>query len=632
MRKFLILILVLLLLLALFFCLWKHIPGISADCEAESRSILDEQGFSWANIAVAPRTRDVTVSGTAPDAQSKDRAIELVADGDCSHKVTDNLAVAPPPPPEISPYVTRVIKQEDDAITLTGHVPDEENRTWLVAAAAAAAGGTAMVTDKLEIGRGEPSGWKASLTETLGQAADFDTMTATLSDSELAVTGAVASQEVRDEVVTSLERGLPAGVASTFEIAAPEPEPEPLPEPEPEPEPVPEPEPEPVPEPEPEPEPISPYVTSIVKRADASIVLDGYVPDDDARSWLVNAAGVATGNPGLVTDNLETGPGQMDDWQQAMTQTMARSSEFETMNATLTDSNLAVSGSVASQEVRDSLVSNMQQNLPTSVASTFNIDAPEPPPPPPYETVYDYRDDNSVVLGGFVPDSESESWLVSQANGHVGETNVTEALEVRDDAPQGWRQAMSTVSRNIRGYSAATGTVGEDNVTIIGRAVGVPERDHQQASISGGLPAGYSATYSVATPNSPATTIELNPSEVACQVEINRYLSGLVVLFDFDSFAVKQESLELINSIVGVLGSCPDAAITIMGRTDPTGSEEYNLNLSQQRADSVASALAEAGLDPARVQAIGYGEAFPLTDDEEGMAQARRVEFVVTRR
>lgn len=626
MRKFLILILVLLLLLALFFCLWKHIPGISADCEAESRSILDEQGFSWANIAVAPRTRDVTVSGTAPDAQSKDRAIELVADGACSHKVTDNLAVAPPPPPEISPYVTRVVKAEDDAITLTGHVPDEENRAWLVAAAAAAAGGTAMVTDKLEIGRGEPTGWKASLTETLGQAADFDTMTATLSDSELAVNGAVSTQEVRDEVVTSLERGLPAGVGSTFDIAAPEPEPEPLPEPKAEPEP------EPVPEPEPEPEPISPYVTSISKRADASIVLDGYVPDDDARSWLVDAASVATGDPSRVTDNLETGPGQVADWQQAMTQTMARSGEFDTMSATLTDSQLAVSGSVASQEMRDNLISNLQQNLPSAVASTFNIDAPEPPPPAPYETVYDYRDDNSVVLGGFVPDSESESWLVGEANGHVGETNVTEALEVREDAPEGWRQAMSTVSRNMRGYGAATGTVGEDNVSIVGRAVGVPERDHQQASISGGLPAGYSATYSVATPNNPATTIELSASDVACQVEINRYLSGLVVLFDFDSYAVKQESLELINSIVDVLGSCPDAAITIMGRTDPTGSDEYNLNLSQQRADSVASSLADAGLNSQRVQAIGYGEAFPLTDDEEGMAQARRVEFVVTRR
>lgn len=71
--------------------------------------------------------------------------------------------------------------------------------------------------------------------------------------------------------------------------------------------------------------------------------------------------------------------------------------------------------------------------------------------------------------------------------------------------------------------------------------------------------------------------------------------------------------------------------IRIEGHTDSSGSDAANLALSQQRADAVRRALAEAGVAAARMQAVGRGEADPITDNgtAEGRARNRRVEISV---
>lgn len=66
------------------------------------------------------------------------------------------------------------------------------------------------------------------------------------------------------------------------------------------------------------------------------------------------------------------------------------------------------------------------------------------------------------------------------------------------------------------------------------------------------------------------------------------------------------------------------------GYTDSVGDRQANLDLSRERAQAVADVLADLGVDPARMQVVGYGEAFPVTDNasNRGRAQNRRVEIV----
>lgn len=103
------------------------------------------------------------------------------------------------------------------------------------------------------------------------------------------------------------------------------------------------------------------------------------------------------------------------------------------------------------------------------------------------------------------------------------------------------------------------------------------------------------------------------------------------VHFDFDSYAIRPDSFPTLDAVGQALVSeMPDAIINVEGHTDSKGSDEYNQNLSEQRAWSVKSYLVQKfGLDPNRLIIVGYGERAPIAENETdaGRARNRRVEF-----
>lgn len=107
------------------------------------------------------------------------------------------------------------------------------------------------------------------------------------------------------------------------------------------------------------------------------------------------------------------------------------------------------------------------------------------------------------------------------------------------------------------------------------------------------------------------------------------------ILFDFDKTRLSVESVKMLNSLSGYLAKYPQILLLITGHTDALGSEEYNLKLSVNRANSVAGYLKKQNIDPARLTVKGLGESTPLvrntnpdgTDNPEGRALNRRVEL-----
>jgi outer membrane protein OmpA-like peptidoglycan-associated protein len=87
----------------------------------------------------------------------------------------------------------------------------------------------------------------------------------------------------------------------------------------------------------------------------------------------------------------------------------------------------------------------------------------------------------------------------------------------------------------------------------------------------------------------------------------------------------------VLNSVATVLAKYADTAIRVSGHTDNTGSRQYNQNLSEKRADSVAEYLAAQGV--ARQRMVVQGQAFdqPIADNATaaGRAQNRRVEIYI---
>ena len=88
---------------------------------------------------------------------------------------------------------------------------------------------------------------------------------------------------------------------------------------------------------------------------------------------------------------------------------------------------------------------------------------------------------------------------------------------------------------------------------------------------------------------------------------------------------------DILEGSVTVLKNNPKIKVEIEGHTDSIGTAEYNLALSQKRADAVKNHLISEGIGAERLQAVGKGEADPIVSNElkEGRAKNRRVEFVV---
>ncbi len=103
------------------------------------------------------------------------------------------------------------------------------------------------------------------------------------------------------------------------------------------------------------------------------------------------------------------------------------------------------------------------------------------------------------------------------------------------------------------------------------------------------------------------------------------------VNFALDEGALDINAQALLSPVADELVSRPDLRVEIGGHTDALGSAEYNLGLSAQRAQAAVDYLVARGIDPGRLTAKGYGEAFPVADNdtESGRALNRRVELKV---
>ncbi len=104
------------------------------------------------------------------------------------------------------------------------------------------------------------------------------------------------------------------------------------------------------------------------------------------------------------------------------------------------------------------------------------------------------------------------------------------------------------------------------------------------------------------------------------------------VLFDFNSSALKPGAYSEIDRVAQVLNRYPETRITVEGHTDAVGSLQYNQQLSERRAQSVKDALVSRGVNPARIDTVGYGETRPIAsnDTEAGRQLNRRVTILIT--
>ena len=136
-------------------------------------------------------------------------------------------------------------------------------------------------------------------------------------------------------------------------------------------------------------------------------------------------------------------------------------------------------------------------------------------------------------------------------------------------------------------------------------------------------------TFTIAGRERRSVELVLPPSRA--QVEGGQITFQGKIYFETAEATIKQESFNLLDEIAEVLLANPQILkVRIEGHTDSKGSETYNQKLSQRRADAVMEHLVTAGVEAARLTAVGKGETERLVkpdDTDEKRARNRRVEF-----
>ena len=104
------------------------------------------------------------------------------------------------------------------------------------------------------------------------------------------------------------------------------------------------------------------------------------------------------------------------------------------------------------------------------------------------------------------------------------------------------------------------------------------------------------------------------------------------VFFKTNKAVIKPESYDVLNQVAEVMVRFKYIKkIRVEGHTDDRGRDSYNLKLSQKRADAVREYLVNQGVEPERLESMGYGETVPIDDNKtkDGRANNRRVEFTI---
>ena len=110
-----------------------------------------------------------------------------------------------------------------------------------------------------------------------------------------------------------------------------------------------------------------------------------------------------------------------------------------------------------------------------------------------------------------------------------------------------------------------------------------------------------------------------------------RLVMPVNITFKTDSADINSSFYPVLNSVAKVLNKYSNSTVMVSGHTDSTGSADYNLNLSKNRAQSVASYLQGQGVKASRFEVLGMGSSNPIASNStaDGRAQNRRTEIKI---
>ena len=564
--------------------IWFTAGSIEADLQSRTMSAL-RTDHAWAQVLI--KGRDLTLTGLAPDEESREDALSIARNVYGVRDVSDASVLLP----EEKPYRLSAEKTPD-GIILSGFVPNETARADIISTLTGLLPGIAL-SDQMNLARGAPAGLVSLAGHGLSVFSRFSTGSMTITDRTMDIAGQALNPDDHEAALAALSLVPPsAGIVSSVEIT---------------------------------PAAVAgEYSWSATKAADG-IVVSGYVPDGEIREAIMARAGSIGGDLG-ADDRMRFAAGVPDgvDWMAATETALSALGKMTAGTVTVTVDRLDVSGEASDVEAFRGIQDILSNRLPGGlVLGTADIGLAQ-------GASYTWTarlTGERLALSGLVPSEAFHTELLELVRLKFGSIALDDATEIAPGASQGFEAAALTALQGLSRLDEAEISIGDGLVSIRGSALNEAGAREVARLMAEDLPQGFAgdAEVSVDSDRGPELTAE------ACQAELNRLTASNVILFETGEAAIQDHSYGFLDRIARIARQCGEVRLEISGHTDSDGSEADNLALSDRRARAVVDFMTAAGIAADRLVAVGHGEGRPLASNEtdEGKAANRRIEFRV---
>lgn len=561
------------------------------------RGALDREGLTWAEVTA--NGLQVTLLGTAPTEALRFRALSTAGTVVDATRVIDEMNVesqAGIAPPRFSVEILR----NDAGISAIGLVPAVEDRAALNDRFARIAGDEDYADLLESADYPVPDGWDVALSYAVSALEDLPRAKVSVEAGRVTVTAMAESGQEKIDLERRLRRSAPPGLEVALDVTAPRPV-------------------------------LTPFTLRFVHDADG-IRFDACSADTEAaRKRILKAAADA----GLAdADRCTVGMGvPTPRWAEAVEKAIAAVAQLGGGSVTFSDADVALLAPQATrQALFDEVVGELENSLPDVFALTAVLPKAEDPSAGPPEFVATLSPEGLVQLRGRISDAATRDLATSYAQSLFGSDSVHTAARIADNLPDDWSTRVLTGLEALGNLSNGALIVTPDTIQVSGNT-GDSEANARIAQLLAdklGEAQQFDIQVVYEEDLDPLASL---PTPEECETEIGAITAVSKINFEPGSATIDASTLGIVHDIAEILKQCGDLKLEIQGHTDSQGRESMNLELSQQRAQSVLNELRARRVLTANFTARGYGEAKPIADNstEEGREANRRIEFRLIR-
>ena len=312
--------------------------------------------------------------------------------------------------------------------------------------------------------------------------------------------------------------------------------------------------------------------------------------------------------------------------------------DFQSIQVTTNGRDITLQGIVSSEQLKDKaqrvaavegyhIIDNKIVVMQASLKPNAVID--------PYTMTIRLKEDQSIVLSGFVPNVMEKNKLLSLANSHYGKPHVTDALSLKAKAPFNWQKMLVSVLNSLSHLKQGQAKILNNKLELTGVTESEELRQKIGKYLENNLPKNYTGSLDIVIISNNASDVATTGSNHQltenCRNNFKDLLSKNKIHFKIGKAVIAKDSFKLLNELVLVAMGCTKQMMTVEGYTDSHGSEKNNKEISQQRAQAVVNYLQQKGGAVHNLNAKGYGEERPVATNKtpKGRALNRRIEFTI---